>query len=439
MEHAVHEPLHLGFIAAYLLKHGIEVKIVDQLAGQNVRKEIKKFNPDIVGITATSAVVCEAYKIADMCRDMGILTVMGGVHVSVLPHEALKHADIVVRGEGEFAMLKIIKENIRQDFVQCGYIKNLDGIPPPARHLMDMDFYAKTRDRLIGTHLHFVKPKTRTCAILSQRGCPFSCIFCHNSWKGTPMRFHSAEFIVKEIKTAIEKYRIGAIFFMDDDFLANKKRIIDMCTLIKKERIDIPWGCQTRVTGLSLDFLKKVREAGCRQLTFGMESGSQKVLSILKNNATTIEQNRNAIRLCKEAGMLACGSFMIGSPSETVEDIRMTQNFIRESGLDGIGVHMTTAFPGTRLWELAEKKGLIPKNINWSDFTTGKLSINFSDRIPDAKLKKLYQETVDIAFKTNNFGSAAALFRVAMRNPLQSLRYLKSLLKAMRMVVRSLR
>lgn len=438
-QHAVHEPLHLGFIASYLLKHNIEVSIIDQLAGQNVKSRLNKFNPDIVGITATSAVIYDAYKVADMCREMGFLTVMGGVHASVLPHEALQHADIVVQGEGEKAMYKIIKENIKEGIVRGVYIKNLSEVPHPSRHLMDMEFYVRTRDRMVGTHLHFVKPKTRVCAIISQRGCPYSCIFCHNSWKGTPVRFHSTKFILEEMQKVIDKYKVKAIFFMDDDFLANKKRMLELVSSIKKEKIDIPWGCQTRVLGLNSGFLKKIKEAGCQQLTFGLESGSQKILSILKNNTSTIEQNKNAINLCKQAGMLACGSFMIGSPSETLKDIRLTQKFILENNLDGVGVHTTTAFPGTKLWDIAKEKNLIPQHINWHDFTTGKFSLNLTDGISDAELKKLYQETVDIAFRINNFGSTAALFRTALRSPLQSFKILlTSPNKVMRMISRSL-
>src|SRR4030042_1198358 len=96
LEFGTSEPLNLEYIAANLEKNGIEVKIIDELVGQNIEKEIKKFNPDIVGITATTPLIYDAYKVADMCREMGIKTVIGGVHTSVLPQEALPHADIIV-------------------------------------------------------------------------------------------------------------------------------------------------------------------------------------------------------------------------------------------------------------------------------------------------------------------------------------------------------
>jgi len=439
VDNATHEPLNLGFIASYLLKNGVDVKIIDQLAGQNVKKSIKKYNPDIVGITGTTAVIYEAYKIADMCKEMGIPTVIGGVHVSVLTNEALKRSDIVIKGEGERAMLKVVKEGVKKGIVQSEYIKDLNEIPHPARHLMDMNFYAKTKDRSPGTHLHFVKPHTRTCAIIAQRGCPYQCIFCHNSWRGLPVRFHSAEFIVEEMRQVIDRYNIKAIFFMDDDFLAHRRRTIEFCELIKKEGIDIEWGCQTRVVGLDLKILKMIKEAGCKQVTFGLESGSQRILEILKNGKTTVEQNKEAIRLCKEASMLACGTFMIGSPSETVRDIRMTQQFIRENPIDGVGVHMTTAFPGTELWEMAKAKGLIPKKINWNDFNTGKFTINLCDTISKEKLNQLYHETIEIAMGINRSSSIGNIMKIAARHPLRSIKAVASNpKKVLRLVSRTL-
>ena len=146
------EPLNLGYIASYLEKNGIEVIIIDEVAGQNVAQELSNFNPDIVGITATTPVIYRAYQIADLCRSKGFLTVMGGVHVSVLPREAVKHCDFVVCGEGEDAMLdiangKISSEEKEKKIIQRSYIKNIDDVPMPARHLMQMDFYLKSRDR----------------------------------------------------------------------------------------------------------------------------------------------------------------------------------------------------------------------------------------------------------------------------------------------------
>ena len=171
---STNEPLNLGFIAGYLEKNGVDVRIIDELAGQDVKKELEEYGPDIAGITAVTPLAGRAYQIAKLCRDKGVLTAMGGVHASILPDEALKHADIVIQGEGEAAMLSIVRGEIKTGVASKPYIKNIDDIPLPARHLMKMDFYLRTRDRLPDTYLEFVPPHTKTASILTSPGCPFS-------------------------------------------------------------------------------------------------------------------------------------------------------------------------------------------------------------------------------------------------------------------------
>lgn len=425
---AINEPLNLGFIAGFLEKNNIEVKIIDELAGQDVEKEIRKYRPDIVGITATTIIAPDAYRLADSCRKMGILTVMGGVHATILPEEALEHVDVVVKGEGELAMLDIVKEGITSGIVSRPFIKNIDEVPMPARHLMDMEFYIHQKDKLSGTHLYFVPPRTRTGAILTSRGCPYRCIFCHNSWRGLPIRFNSAERAISEIRHLIETYHIEALFFFDDDIFAHKPRLKKICQLMIENKFDIFWACQSRVDDIDLETLRLMKEAGCRQIGFGFESGSQRILNILKKDTTTVEQNKQAIELCKKAGITPWGTFMIGNPTETVEDVRMTQRFIKESGIASIGVHVTTPFPGTELWQWCENKGLIPKKIDWSKFTTGQLSIPACDTISQEDIKKLYIETGDIV-SANRPLSAADIVNKFLSHPKEMTNQIAAIIK----------
>jgi len=392
---AVQEPLNLGYIASYLEKNNINVIIIDQLAGQNVKKELNEYDPDIVGITATTPLVSDAYKIADMCREKGILTVMGGPHASVLPEEALQHVDIVVKGEGERAMLDIVRNGIKSGVITRPYIKNLDEIPPPARHLMQMDFYLCTKDRLQDTYLYFVPRHTKTAAILSSRGCPYACTFCHNTWRGIPYRFNSAERVISEIKQLIDQYNIEALFFIEDNLFVNKPRVRKICRLMKRNKLDIIWGANARVDNVDFKTLQVVKDAGCRQITFGFESGSQRILDIL-NKGTTVDQNKRAIELCREVGIIPQGTFMIGNPSETINDIRMTQQFIRDNNIvDTVGICITTPFPGTELWKWCEERGLIPESFDWSEFTYDKVPIPACDTIPPEELQRLYYEIID--------------------------------------------
>lgn len=423
---SANEPLNLGFIASFLEKNSIEVKIVDELAGQDVRKELERYCPDVVGITATTPVAPDAYRIADLSRQMGILTVIGGVHAMILPEEALRHADIVVKGEGELAMLDIVKKGISRGVISRPFIKNIDEIPMPARHLMDTEFYLKVRSRLSGTHLYFASPEMRIGAILTTRGCPYHCIFCHNSWRDTPIRFNSPERVISEIRHLIEKYNIQALFFFDDDLFASKTRLKRICQLMQENKFNIVWSCQARVDSIDLETLKTARGAGCRQVGFGFESGSQRILDILKNKTTTVEQNKRAIKLCQTAGIIPWGTVMIGNPTETIKDVRMTQQFIRESGIDSIGVHVTTPFPGTELWKWSEERGLIPESFDWSHFTTGELTIPACDTLSAKEIQRLYAETGDLVL-ANRPRRLKELLQKGWRHPGEAVIWLSGL------------
>ncbi len=421
-EYGVHEPLHLLCLAAYANKFGHKVEIADQLAGENVFKKIKKLNPDFVGVTGTTAVINEAYEIADWCRKQGFKTIMGGVHVSVLPEEALEHADFVVKGEGEEALIKILEGKVGKGIVTGGYIKSLDELPKINRDLIDVRYYQKGKDRNPGTHLHFVPQNTRLNCILATRGCPFSCIFCHNSWRGLPVRMNSAKKIIEEMKELRDKYGTEVVFFMDDDFLCNKTRIKEFCDLYKKEKLNIIWGCQARVTSPGLELLKELKEANCKQIIFGFESGNQRILSLLKNNTTTIEQNQRAIDIVRKAGILVTGSFMIGNPTETEEEIEQTRQFIIKNNLVA-GVGIITPYPGTKLWETCKEKGLIPKKIEWSKFNFHNLTFAFNS-IPKDRMEKIYKSFLNLALEKNPQMSPKNILKVALRHPKKAIKRL---------------
>lgn len=415
-EYGVHEPLHLLVLASYVKQFGHKVAIADQIAGEDIFKKIKTLNPDFVGITGTTAVIADSYEISDWCKANGFKTILGGVHVSVMPEEGLEHADYVVKGEGEQALLNILEGKAKPGIVFGEYIKDLDELPKIDRDLINIKYYQKGKDRTPGTHLHFVPSNTKLNSILSTRGCPFNCIFCHNSWRGLPVRMHSAKRIIKEMKELEEKYQTGAVFFMDDDFLFSKQRVREFCKLYKENNLKIIWGCQARVTAIDEEILKILKEVNCKQITFGFESGNQRILGLLKNNMTTVEQNKKAAQLVKKSGILSTGSFMIGNPTETEEEIEQTKRFIIENNLDGFGVSITTPFPGTKLWEMCKQKGVIPNKINWKKFNLNKLTFALSD-IPPEKMNKIHKEFLDLVLERNPGMSPKNVLRVAVKHP----------------------
>ncbi len=420
-EYGVHEPLHLLGLAAYARKFKHQVAIADQIAGEKVFKKIKELNPDFVGVTGTTAVINDAYEIADWCKKNNFKTILGGVHVTVLPEEGLKHVDFVVKGEGEKALIKILSGKAKKGIVTGDCIKNLDELPKIDRSLINVKYYQKGKDRTPGTHLHFVPPNTKLNSVLFTRGCPFNCIFCHNSWRGIPMRMNSAKRMIEEFKELEEKYGTEAVFFMDDDLLCNKPRIKEFCELYNKNNLKIIWGCQARASAVDFETLKLMKKANCKQITYGFESGSQRMLSILKNNTTTLEQNRRAAELTKKAGMLACGSFMIGSPGETEEEIMLTKKFIIDNDLDGFGATVTTPFPGTKLWKMCEEKGIIPDKIDWNNFNLGKLTLALTN-IPKDRMDKIHNDFLNLVLERNPGMAPKNILRVAIKHPKKAIK-----------------
>ncbi len=412
---SVHEPLNLCFIASYLEKHNIDVKIFDELAGQDIEEEINRYKPDIAGITATTTLIPDAYRIAEICKQKKILTVIGGVHATIFPEETLKHADIVVKGEGEIAMLNIVRENIKSGIVTAPYIKNIDEVPPPARHLLQTDYYLKTKDRIpYIIYYAFIPPGKKVASLLTSRGCPYDCVFCHNTWRGMPCRLHSAQRVVSEIEHLIDKYGVESLYFVEDNFFLNKKRTHEICNLIIEKKLNITWGGSTRVDNIDADTVLLAKEAGCRLINFGFESGSQRILDLLKKGVK-IPQAENAIRICNEAGIMANGSFMIGNPDETIEDIEKTKEFIKKNKITVPGIYISTPYPGTELWDMAKKRGLIKEGIKWSEFAQERVVYNLS-KIPKEKIEKIRAELY-LSYFLQHKGEALKLIFMSLRHP----------------------
>ena len=422
-EYGIHEPLHLLGLAAYAKKYGHSVTIADQIARENVFAKIKKLCPDFVGITATTAVVSDAYEIADWCRANGFKVILGGVHVSVLPEEALEHGDYVVKGEGENALIDILEGKAKEGIVTGEIIKNLDSLPKIDRNMINVRYYQAGKDRNPGSHVHFVKPNTKLNSMLSTRGCPYSCIFCHNCWRGLPVRMNSAQHIINEMKELKEKYGTEAIFFMDDDLLFNKKRVYEFCELYKKENLNIIWGCSAGVNSIDEDILRAIKAINCKQIMIGLESGSERILNMLKKGVATIEKNKRAIILAKKVGIFTTGNFMIGNPTETEEEVANSKRFILENDLDGFGVTISTPLPGTKLWDMCKEKGILPNKIDWRKFNTNKLTFNLSE-ISDERLNELWKDFLNLTLERNSQVSPKRLFKISLKHPSKAIKRL---------------
>ncbi|MBS7640030.1 MAG: radical SAM protein [Candidatus Bathyarchaeia archaeon] len=401
-------PLGLAYLASVLEKNGCEVKIIDALALglslSQVRGALNMDQPDIIGITASTPMIYDAYNVARVAKEVcpNSTVVLGGPHPTFLPMETLKEcpsADIVCIGEGEETMVELTEAIRRKTDLSRvrgiafrtsdgkivkteprPLIKDLDSLPFPAWHLLPMDKYT-----VLGK-------KTVICHIMSSRGCPFHCIFCSSSRIfGRKHRARSAKNVVDEIEFLISEYNPSYIEFSDDEFTLNQKRVEEICDELKKRGIDIAWACGSRVDTVSRSLLKKMREAGCSFIYYGIESASQRILNFIKKGIT-IEQIKRAVMLTKEAGIKMMGAFIVGFPDETKEEIKSTLNFPKKLKVDYVQFTIATPYPGTEFYEMIKREGLLLTE-DWSQYTTLKPVIalkNISVKELQKLIKKAY-------------------------------------------------
>jgi radical SAM superfamily enzyme YgiQ (UPF0313 family) len=253
----------------------------------------------------------------------------------------------------------------------------------------------------------------RSTHIMSSRGCPYNCVFCSSfAINRRRLRTYSAEYVISEVEHLIKKYKIGALFFQDDDFYVDKERAKKICELMIERGINekLVWSIQMRANWLNpseIENLNLLKKAGCIQVEFGFESGSPRILDFLKKNTTTVDQNHQAIKLCKQAGLRVFGNFMIGTVGETREDLEMTKKFILQHNkdLDSMGIFITTPYPKTELWDICEKKGLL-KGLKWKDL---KMDVtqsprSFSDIFSKEELMEIYKEFTSLSIERYSMG-----------------------------------
>jgi anaerobic magnesium-protoporphyrin IX monomethyl ester cyclase len=377
-------PLGLAYVAAALEKSGYPVEIYDnyllERPIEEVKAEIKKREPKIVGITCSSLTYTRCIETAKAVKEAcpTCKVVVGGPHPSYMPQTMLQHKEIdyVVIGEGEQAMVKLAASIIQgeQDSaiakipgVACRingemvktvpeFISDLDTVPFPARHMLPMKMYDRALSYLD------VKP-VDTMSVL--RGCPYKCAYCETRelW-GTTCRAFSPQRVVDEIKHLAENCGSRGIYFVGDNFTINKKRASELCGLIVENKIDIKWTCETRADLISKELLVDMKSAGCQTIFFGVESGSPLIQQKLNKNIDLQEVERT-FELCRQVGIKTATSFMLGIPGETVNDMQATFKFAKRLKADWCQFNIYIACPGSRLYDEVISQGLYDQMDNY--------------------------------------------------------------------------
>lgn len=406
---SIYLPLGLAYIAAVLEKNGIEVQVLDAnaegLSMQDTVEKVVNSSAEIVGFPATTTMIPPIYQLSKEIKERtNKIVVVGGPHVTFMPEQTLKecrYIDIVVRGEGEYTMLELVKnledlahikgityrdaDNTIITNPDRGIIKNIEEIPYPARYLFPMDLYKS--GPLFESGIYGKEFST----IITSRGCPNKCTYCSSSRFWNRVRLRSPENVVAEIEHLVNKYGTRQIHFLDDAFTIPKSRIEKVCDLIIEKELSIKWTCYSRVNSVTETIVKKMKLAGCFGLNFGIESGNQEILNRAKKDIT-LDQSRKAVKYTKKYGLIAATSFMIGLPGDNYDTVNQTINFAIELNPDVALFCMTTPFPGTELYDEALEKGWIKKDHDWDIMKLHGSTKFRNDELSSEDIEKLYKK-----------------------------------------------
>jgi radical SAM superfamily enzyme YgiQ (UPF0313 family) len=368
-------PTGVLYLATYLHEKGFSVDIIgidpkNKNAKAEFISEIEKSKPDMVGISLVTRNADRIGRITEVIKQMfpKCFIVCGGPHPTVLPELTLKQnplLDCVAIGEGEIILLELsqrIKD--KRDisdvkgiaFQKQGkvyftepqpYIQNLDILPFPNRDLLRIDITPVLRS----PYLPLPPPQLDLMAV---RGCPYKCSFCYSTASkifGSKIRSRTPENVIAELKLLKKKYNIKGAQIGADTFTATRKWALRFCDLLIQEKLNIRWYVNARIDNVDEDILKMMKKAGCEVITLAIESGSDRIRNDVLNKKVSREQISRAFELANKVGILTQANIMVGSPTETIEDLEDSIKLIDLLEPDFLNSSYSSILPGTTLWE----------------------------------------------------------------------------------------
>ncbi len=361
-------PIGLGFLISVLRNAGHKVFFIDNyLRPDNFLETdfLQRNRIDYVGIYANTICYRDTlrmlYRLEYLRRTgrWGGKIIVGGPHTTVALDTIPDFVDYIVQGEGEKAILDIVEERISERIVKYPRIKDLDKLPMPA-----WDYFVRMPYNW-GVDWFREQP---VFTMNTSRGCPFRCTFCSvGSIWGKQYTYFSAERIVSDIEYLTREYGAKGIYFREDNFTLNKKRLVEFCELLLKKGINIPWACETRVSNLNKDIVELMSRAGACGFYFGVESGSQRILDFLKKDIK-VDQTRKTFELCHRFGINTAASVIVGVPTETEDDLRQTYSLLNDIKPTVTWFNVFVGIPNSelykytiknRLYEFIDDRGLV--------------------------------------------------------------------------------
>jgi radical SAM superfamily enzyme YgiQ (UPF0313 family) len=424
---AAFPPLGLLYLASILKKEGFEVSVLDQPGeGFNFNETInwiKNEDPNILGFSTLSSSSRNSALLSKKYKEINpnVIIIFGNHHATFNSKKILQkypHVDIIVRGEGERTILEIaraiqrkkdLSKNLGINFRKNGkiittpnqhLIQDLDSLPFPDRDLINLDYHCI----IAGAN---IAPKKFT-SICSSRGCVYDCRFCScKKLAGKKWRCRSAMNTLEELQLISNKgYK--QIIFVDDSFTMNPKRVEKICKGIIKKKLDIEWICEGRVDNCSYSMLRLMAKSGCKVIYFGIENANQRILDYY-NKRITPSQSEKAVKKARKAKIdVIIGSFILGAPSETFEEMRNTISFSRKIPIDLAQFNILGAHPGNDIWRESVESGYIDPNDYWES------GVAVCDVHPNAKVsKKTIRNLMENAFFNRVYNPAFLIEQVA--------------------------
>lgn len=407
-------PINLVYLATALKLAGVsEVKIIDHTFSKgDLGKQIHGL--DCVGISAMTRYYNEARAIAAKLKKItDIPVIIGGSHITTVPDSLSGEFDLGVIGEGERTIVELCRllrsdgsflpESLKQvpgivyrhagkllKTPQMPLVSELDDIAMPDFNFLDRNYFKRKWIIWSGKN-------GRSMKIMTSRGCPYHCIFCASQKIWKTVRLHSAERIFREVKTLFDLWGVDHIYIDDDLFIIDKTRLEKFGALMEKEGLNgkIAFFCSVRSNLLDDRTCLVLKKIGAKVLNFGFESGSDRLLKRLKGGDISVATHKNAIALCNSHGLAVWGSFMMGSPGETIADMEETAQFIEyavKNGCKRLGLFVASPLPGTEFWEIAFNRGSVSMEMNWDliDYANSARPLLLDPDVDQGRFRKIF-------------------------------------------------
>ena len=370
-------PLGLLYLAGTLLHHGIEVMVVDgcREGKAAIVSALSEFRPSLVGITCLTPGRKRAVEIASLTKQIAgnIPVVLGGAHPTIMYRQMMMQypqIDYIVLGEGEQTLLELVQGVSPQDinglvYRRDGdvvktktrtYCNNLDDIPFPAWHMLDLSRYPGWGE---GKHNGIVLQEASRISVIFSRGCSGHCDFCSTWWIWRGWRHRSANNMADELEMLYREHGIRHFCFADDAMTVDRQATIELCDEIIRRKLIIAFHVTTRTDCVDEEMLLKLKRAGCYKIAFGIETGSPRLLKEM-GKENEIENSVRAISLCKKVKLPVTALLIVGNIGETEETVRETRDLLKRAMPDEVGcAGALWILPGTKLYQDCRRRGII--------------------------------------------------------------------------------